>query len=241
MEILILVLIGLAAGTVKGASGFGSSLLAIPLLYLAGYTPSQAVTLMITCNLVLNMLLIYDNRTYFHMDTVKKIYPIILAGSIFTGITLLFRDSLNPYYVELTAAGLILIAIINKISKFDLKLKDNFISLFGVGVLSGIGNGLASMDGPPVVFYLLGINAPQKRFKSTLAIHFLIMGIIGVIVLSLTEGYNIDIFINGITLFFSLIVGSIFGMFISKRLNEETFQRFIIILLVGLMISLIIP
>lgn len=241
MEILFLILIGFLSGSIKGASGFGSSLLAIPLLYLAGFTVGDAVLMMITCNVILNILLIYENRSYFHLDTVKKIYPITLAGVILTGVGLYFRNDINPYIIELIAAGLIFLAIINKISNLKIEVKDNFISLFTVGILSGIGNGLASIDGPPVVFYLTSIDAPKRRFKSTLAIHFLVMGVIGVILLLLANSYTSVILAQTLYLFIGLVSGLLFGMFIGKRLNEDHFQKFVLILLIGLMISLIIP
>jgi uncharacterized membrane protein YfcA len=241
MEILLLVLIGLASGLVKGTSGFGSSLVAIPLLFLVGYTQGEIVTMMITCNIALNILLVYENKSYFHFETVKRIYPIILGGVIFTGVGLLFRDSINQYVIELIAAGLILVAIINKITKLDLKIKENFISLFTVGICSGIGNGLASIDGPPVVFFLTSINAPKKRFKSTLATHFLVMGVVGVIMLAFTDSYNVSIITNTLYLFLSLVVGLLLGMFIGRKLNEEMFQKVVLVILIGLMISLVLP
>lgn len=241
MEILFLVLIGLAAGFVKGASGFGSSLVAIPLLFLAGYSGAEAVTMMITTNIVLNVLLIYENRDYFHLETVKKIYPIIVAGVLFTGLGLYFNGNIDKYIIEVLAGILIVVAIINKITKFDLKIKDNFISLFIVGLFSGIGNGLASIDGPPVVFYLLGTNAQKERFKSTLAVHFFIMGIIGVIILYFTGSYTTNILVSTAYLFLGLVVGLVSGMVVGRRLDEVKFQKFVLIILIGLAVSLFIP
>jgi uncharacterized membrane protein YfcA len=239
--ITYLILIGLFAGIIKGSTGFGSSLIAVPLLFLVGYTSGEIVTMMITTNIVLNILLIYENKSYFHLGTIKKIYPIILGGIIFTGLGLFFNENINAYVIELIAAGLIFVAIINKVTSFKLSLKDTKLNLFIVGIFSGIGNGLASIDGPPVVFYLTGINAEKRRFKSTLATHFLVMGIIGFFILLYNGNYTIDILKDTLYLFGSLVVGLIGGMAIGKKLNEERFQKFVLVVLFALMISLIIP
>lgn len=241
MEILYLVLIGLSAGMVKGTSGFGSSLVAIPLLFLAGFSSNEAVTMMITTNIILNVLLIYENKSYFHMDTVKKIFPIILGGVLFTAVGLYFNKNINEYVVELIAGVLILLAIINTITNIEIKMKENFISLFTVGLLSGIGNGLASVDGPPVVFYLRSINAKKEKFKSTLAIHFFIMGIAGVLILFFNGSYNTTVLLSTSYLFVSLVAGLVIGMIIGKKLNEDTFKKVVTVVLIGLAISLFIP
>ena len=82
----------LSGGLIKGTSGFGSSLVTIPLLFLAGYTKNEAVTMMITSNIALNVLLMYENRNYFHLETVKKIYPIKYESALFR------EDFSGPFY-----------------------------------------------------------------------------------------------------------------------------------------------
>lgn len=241
MEILYLVLIGLAGGLVKGTSGFGSSLVTIPLLFLVGYTSGEAVTMMITSNVILNLMLIYENKNYFQIETVKKIYPIIVGGILFTGIGLTINDNIDPYIIELIAGSLILVAIINTTSVLELKIKDNFISLFIVGMFSGIGNGVASIDGPPVVFYLTSIGAKKERFKSTLAVHFFIMGIIGIVLLIITGAYTSALLLSTMYLFLSLVVGLLIGMLIGRKLSEELFKKAVLIVLIGLAVSLFIP
>ena len=44
-----------------------------------------------------------------------------------------------------------------------------------VGSLSGLGNGIASIDGPPVIFYLTATGEEKDKFKVTVASHFLIL------------------------------------------------------------------
>lgn len=238
MEIIVyIILIGLAAGIVKGASGFGSSLVAIPLLSLL-FVSNEPRTMMITANVLLNILLIYENRSYFHLTTIKKILPLTFAGVVFTGVGLYISNNIDPSIVKYIIGILIFFAIFNKLFTFNLHIKDTVLNRIIFGSFSGIGNGIASVDGPPVVLYLTSIEAKKQQFKSTLATHFLVMGVIAVLMLVFSGGYTSEILINTGYLVVALIIGLVIGMFISSKLNEERFEKVVLIILIGLGISM---
>ena len=238
MDIIIyILLIGLAAGIVKGASGFGSSLVAIPLLSLL-FIGTVPRTMMITANVVLNTLLIYENRSYFKLSTIKKIFPLIIAGVLFTGVGIYLSELISAQVLKYIIGVLIFFAIGNKILTINLHIKDNIINRIIFGSFSGIGNGIASVDGPPVVLYLTSIEAKKQEFKSTLATHFLVMGVMALLMLMFSGAYNKEILINTTYLTLSLIVGLLIGMFISSKLNEKRFEKVVLIILIGLGISM---
>lgn len=242
METYIYVLIALSAmtaGIVKGVSGFGSSLVTIPLLtWILGVERlPEIVVIMITFNVVLNSMLLVENKG-FHPDVLKRVWLIPLFGSIFTfvGIQILF--TVDEQVISYIAGGLIIVAVINKAFRLHLSLKDNAFTRIVIGSLSGIGNGIASIDGPPVVFYLTSINAKKVEFKNVLAANFLVMGIIGVIIHIIEGSYNIELLglIAFVTAF--TIIGLIIGMLVSRKLNEQVFERIVLVILIGLAISL---
>lgn len=238
MDIIIyIILIGLAAGIVKGASGFGSSLVAIPLLSIL-YTGTEPRTMMITANVILNIMLIYENRAYFKKDTIIKIIPLTLAGVIFTGLGLYISESIDPQIVKYIIGVLIFFAIFNKLFTINIHIKDTILNRIVFGSFSGIGNGIASVDGPPVVLYLTSIEAKKQEFKGILASHFLIMGCMAVAMIAGSGIYTKGILIHIGYLVGSLIIGLLVGMFISKRLNEERFEKVVLIVLIGLGISM---
>lgn len=237
--ILYIILIGLAAGMVKGASGFGSSLVAIPLLSLL-YTGTEPRTMMITANVILNVLLIYENRAYFKKATIIKIIPLTLAGIVFTGFGLYISETIEPQVVKYIIGGLIFFAIFNKIFTINLHIKDTILNRIIFGSLSGVGNGIASVDGPPVVLYLTSVEAKKQEFKGILASHFLIMGFIAVGMLLGSGSYSSGLLIHIVYLVGALIIGLLVGMAISKNLNEERFEKVVLVVLIGLGISMFI-
>ncbi len=238
MDIIIyILLIGLFAGIVKGTTGFGSSLVAIPLLSLL-FVSNEPRTMMITANVVLNILLIYENRSYFRLETIKKIIPLTLAGIVFTGVGLYISDNIDSQTLRYIIGVLIFVAIFNKLFTINLHIKDTILNRIIFGSFSGIGNGIASVDGPPVVLYLTSIDAKKQEFKSTLATHFLIMGIIAVLMLFGTKSYTTEILINMIYLVISLIIGLVIGIIISSKLNERRFEKAVLVILIVLGISM---
>lgn len=243
MIYLYIALVGIAAGLVKGLSGFGSSLVTIPLLLmvLGEQRYDEIVVILITFNVILNLLLVKENNAY-KISNLKNFYPIVISGAIFTVVGILFLKNIEGGIVEYIAAPLILLAILviiyNLYVPNKIHLKPNLFYKIVVGILSGLGNGISSIDGPPVVFYLTSTGANKEKFKGTLASHFLIMGIIGVISLVILDMYSMDILVNLMIMTVATIVGLLIGMRISKTLNERTFQVVILIILIALDIKM---
>lgn len=238
MEFVYIALIGLSAGTVKGYSGFGSSLVAIPLLRLLyGEITTEHIAILIAFNLVLNTLLLVENKG-FHPDSLKRVWLIPLFGVIFTFVGILVLFAVNGDVLGYIAGGLIIVAIINKAFGLRVTVKDTAFARIIVGSLSGIGNGIASIDGPPVVIYLTSINAPKMQFKNVLAAHFLVMGIVAFVIHLVAGSYTIDsLTLLGLMLVFT-VIGLSIGMFLSKRSNEQVFQKVILVIMFALAISL---
>lgn len=241
IDIVFLILIGLLAGFVKGTSSFGSSLVAIPLLFRIGVSAPAVVTMMITVNIALNLMLVNEHKEYYNLKNMKTIYPIIIGGIIFTGVGLMLNDILEDRVIQIIAFALIILAILVKSGILKIRLKDTMLNLFIVGILSGTGNGIASIDGPPVVLYLTGVDADKNRFKSTLSIHFFVMGIVGVIILFFKGNYSADVLLPLVYLFVGSVVGLYTGIFFSRKINEQQFTRIILVILTGLALTLLIP
>jgi uncharacterized membrane protein YfcA len=242
-ELVLIALIGVAAGFVKGVSGFGSSLVTIPLLTMVYGVEriDEIVVMMITFNVFLNALLLVENKG-FKVQSLKNVYLITVAGVIFTIVGLELLQVLNAQIIVYIAAVLIILAAGLKIYNLyvinPLKMKPTKWMQILIGTLSGLGNGIASVDGPPVVFYLTGTNADKTTFKNTLATHFLIIGIMGIIMISISGMYTQAILLN--TLYYGLFTttGLLIGMLISRKLNERTFQKIVVVILVFLAISM---
>jgi uncharacterized membrane protein YfcA len=247
MDIWIyVVLIGIATGLVKGISGFGSSIVAIPLLlhvfgddYLA-----QIIVIMVTLNLLLNSILLISHKG-FHPRSLQNVWLISLLAVIFSVVGVFILINTPTSAVKYVAFGFVLLAILVKgfflIPKFQgvSFIKDTPILKMIVGTLSGLGNGIASIDGPPVVFYLTVIKADKIRFKNTLAAHFIVTGITVVITHILVGTYTLDILWYSLGMTLSTVAGLLVGIRLSHKMNQSIFDLFVIIVLTGLAFTLL--
>jgi uncharacterized membrane protein YfcA len=240
---ILLGLSGLTAGFVKGLSGFGTSLVAIPLLTrLYGYEDiGEIVIMLITVNIFLNVFLMIENKA-FKKDSLKGYYVMTMFGAIFTIIGLFFLQNLDGRLVSYIAAVLILSAIIvtsyNLFMKHKITFKPHLWLQAIVGGLSGLGNGIASIDGPPVLFYLSGLNVDQKKFKSTLSTHFLVLGVVGILYSIIQGLFTIPVLVDLSLLLTSCLLGLFLGMWFSRRLNERMFKLIILAILLVLDIQM---
>ena len=119
-------------------------------------------------------------------------------------------------------------------SRLSITLPETNLFKIIVGSLSGIGNGIASIDGPPVVFYLSTIHAERIYFKNVLAAHFLVMGIVAVIYHVGIGSYNTDILIILVVMTVFTIIGLLLGINISKNWKQHVFDYVVIVILCAL-------
>ena len=237
----IIVLIGFLSGLVKGISGFGSSLVALPLLVfvLGQNAMTQIVVALVTFNLLLNSLLLREHRG-LSLYIWKQYWMIPFFGIIFTIIAANALYKIPTDIIRYAAFLFLIMAIVSRLFPLHLPLKDNNITKSIVGILSGIGNGLASIDGPPVVAYLTTIKADQATFKVVLAFHFLTMGLFAALIHFLKGAYQQDMILLYTSLSLGSLCGILVGLKIARHLNQKTFDRIVLVLLLLLSISLII-
>ncbi|PAT02492.1 hypothetical protein CI105_00550 [Candidatus Izimaplasma bacterium ZiA1] len=238
INLILIAGIAIFAGFIKGSSGFGSSLVALPLLSLF-YPIEDVVIIMITLNVVLNFLMLFEYKTIsFNRD--KRILVIITFGVICTFLGFQLADYLDEKVIKYIAAFLILLAILNKTSRFSFTIKDNFVFQAITGSLSGLFNGIASIDGPPVVFYLTSIKADKAQFKHTLVSYFFVLALLSVSMLVISGNYPINVFYKALFVGVFLVIGLMIGMLVSRRINDKSFSKFVTILLVFLGLSMLI-
>jgi len=238
MTLVYIALASLLAGLVKGTSGFGSSLVALPLLTLF-YDTQTVVIMMLTFNVLLNFLLHFEHKT-FSFTHLKGVSILTMFGVLFTFVGIYLLGNLEEGIIRIIAFVLIVFAILNKMFSLHISMKDTPFMQAVTGMFSGLGNGIASIDGPPVVFYLTSIKADKKKFKSTLASYFMILAIMSVVGLILTSQYSKEMLFDLAYVGLFAAIGTIVGMWVSTKLNEEKFNRYVTVLLIVLAISMIV-
>ncbi len=170
---LFIVLAGVfVAAVLRGFTGFGFGLAAVPLLSLA-LPPAQVVPFVV-------MLQVVDGASgvrgaWYQTDwrAIRGLAPGVLIG-IPLGLAIL--TAFQPNTVRL-AIGLIIAASVVLLWRgVRLPPHPSRILTMSVGLLSGVISGLASMGGPPVVVYLLALGHGAAAVRASSIVYCMLSG-----------------------------------------------------------------
>lgn len=161
-----------AASFLRGFTGFGFGLAAVPLLSLA-LPPAQVVPFVMLLQVVVG---IGGIRQAARSCDWRSIVGLIPGGVIGIPIGLLILTAFTANTVRLTI-GLIIAGSVALLWRgARLPPKPSFWVTMGVGLLGGTISGVASMGGPPIVVYLLALGHSAIKVRSTSIIYFMLAG-----------------------------------------------------------------
>ncbi len=236
MTHLYIPLIFLAAGFTQGVCGFGSALVAMPLL-LFFMDVKMAVPLCMLNGLIITAFLSLQLRR--HVDW-QKIIPLFIGclPGIYAGVRFLKEADSNliKLLLGIMLVSYSLYSLLARPKPVKMKRFWPYLAGFGTGV---IGSAF-SAGGPPTIIYITLTGWKKDNMKATLSVFFLLTGILMAAAhaaTGLTTGPVFRTF--GIAAPFVLL-GVWLGSICYDRIRRETYLRVILSLLVvmgGVMIG----
>jgi uncharacterized protein len=179
------------ASVLRGFTGFGFGLAAVPMLSLA-LPPAQVVPLVVTLQVIIGAGGLRAAWGECDWRSVGLLTPGLVLG-VPVGLMILTEVPAN--LVRLTIGGVIAFSV--WLIHRGLRLPPNpsrFVS-FGVGLTSGVINGLASMGGPPVVVYLLALGHSAARMRATAIVYFMLGGCVSFVPMAIRGLITRDVLI----------------------------------------------
>ncbi len=171
-----------AAAVLRGFTGFGFGLAAVPLLSIA-LPPSQVVPFVVVLQVVVGLGGLRGAWTSCDWRSIGHLTPGLVVG-IPVGISILSVFAANPVRL---AIGVIIAASV-ALLWFGVRLPPRPPRWIagGVGLLSGVISGLASMGGPPIVVYLLALGHGAIVVRATSMVFFMLSGMVSTVPMSIT-------------------------------------------------------
>jgi uncharacterized membrane protein YfcA len=164
-----------AGGILRGFTGFGFAVAAVPLLSLV-INPAEAVAIVLILQVAIGL---SDFRKAWPMVEWSVLSPIALGMAAATPLGLFALQAVSPELARLAIAVTLAIATSLLLTGWRLPGKPTVGTAAAVGLVSGLFNGLAAMPGPPVVAYCLGLRLPPVRARATLIVYFMATSILG--------------------------------------------------------------
>ncbi|MGH3353018.1 MAG: sulfite exporter TauE/SafE family protein [Nocardioides sp.] len=224
----IAALVFLLAAVAQAVSGFGSALVAVPLLALA-VGPTTAVVAATMMSLLLSAGAWRHERA--HVD-VRLARTLTLAGVLGMplGLVVLARFDDRSLTVLIAAAVLVTVILLWR----NLPLPSGGKSLWFAGATSGLLLTSTGMNGPPLVLSLQSAGLAARRFRATLQAVFCSQGVVAVATFAVTGHLHATTWVVVIGGAVGLPAGWAIGDRIFHRLSPERFRA---IVLAGLVVT----
>jgi hypothetical protein len=159
-----------AAAVVRGFTGFGFALAAVPLLGLA-LPPSQSVPLAVGLQVCVGLIDLPKAKRGCHWASLRWLIVGTLVGS---PVGVLALAVAPPSAARLAIALICVVGTLLLVRGFRFGAPARRGEALGVGMASGLFNGLAAMPGPPVVAFYLATALSAAEVRASLLIFFLV-------------------------------------------------------------------
>ena len=231
IELIILsaVVLFLAAFT-KGVTGFGSSLIAIPILAAFVLVPEEARALVVTVNLILNIYILMSAKK-LSLSALKPFSWLIisvLVASLLSGF-LLPRFDHQAFNIVL---GLLLVlTALNNLLNVQFKIEHPKRYFIPIGLLGGALNTLIGAGSVPVLIFLANTKLKKDDFRIAILFFLMILNSGSLISFVMTSQYSFNILFMALISMPVVILGSFLGIKSQHKVNEVTFKRVIAVIL----------
>lgn len=159
---------------VRGLSGFGNALVAMPLLALVIPVPVATPVVALTATLMAAVMLV---KSWREVDF-KSVWQLILPASLGTPLGLWFLKGAHEAVVQITLAAVIgAFSVYSLFNPHSRHIRGG-LSTAAAGLSAGVLGGAYNTNGPPIVIYGALRGWPPERFKATLQGFFLPAGVV---------------------------------------------------------------
>jgi uncharacterized membrane protein YfcA len=220
----------LFAAYVKGTTGMGFPLIATPMVALL-LDIRTAIAILIIPNIVMDATQIF--RRGFPADTLRRFAWLLFFTvlGVFAGTKTLV--TLPLWILNLTLGVMVIFFVSSTLLQLDVEIPSRLEALLSplVGLMSGFLLGMSNATGPALAIYLYSLKLPKVEFIRSVATIFIVSKVTQLVAVSTWH------LITPSTLRLSLLVtlfvmfGFYLGLKSQDRVNQQTFNRILLILL----------
>ncbi|WP_432402030.1 sulfite exporter TauE/SafE family protein [Wukongibacter sp. M2B1] len=229
---LAIIIIGfmviLCAGIIQGATSFGFSLLALPIL--GAFIPLKIIVpMLVIYSLIMNSIILYKIREHVK---IKRMSMLIVSAVIATPIGTNILINLNEAFLKIIVGVIVTISALTFYFGYKFKIRNEKMAHIPVGFMSGLLNGSVSLSGPPVILFLANQDVEKQDFRATLTAYFWIINIMTVITFVYKNLIGVEVLKITGYLLPALIIGVLMGIKLGNKINEETFKKLTTVLMI---------
>jgi uncharacterized protein len=233
-SLLIAVFAVFAAALLRGFTGFGFSLAAVPLLSLA-LPPTKVVPFVVALQVIVGVVGLRKAWRICDWRAVRGLSPGLVLG-IPLGLVVLTAFSADS--VRLAIGCVILGSVLILWRGFRLPPAPPSALTFSVGLAAGVISGLASMGGPPIVVYLLALSHQAAVVRATTIVYFMLSSTISLVLMSATGLIDREVLSWSVASVPVLLAGDYVGTwgFRRSRPHHHRFTALVLLSVLGVLL-----
>jgi len=231
-DLLAVVVIICIAAVLQSISGFGFSLLAMPLLSIF-VDIQDAVVIATLCGIFTNAVHLRKDFQLVERSIARRISLSALIGMPL-GVVVL--SVFSATHMRAIIGAVIVVLVFLMMRNFILKTENTNVDIV-LGAFSGLLATSVSTNGPPLVFLLQSKQLDPWRLRATLAYVFTISGCASFIVLMIAGKGSIEAFQYAMLSLPAMYLGTVVGRKARLRVTQEAFKRLMYVLLLATAVS----
>ena len=167
-ELMLVLSFALLAGVVRGFSGFGASLIFVPLS--SGIiTPAEAVVLIALVDAAALVVLVPSAaREAEH----RRVLLLVVGASLTVPLGAWLLSTLDVTFLRWVLCTLVMVSVVVLASGWRYRREPSAYVAAGIGGLSGFMGGLAGLFGPPIAVFMLGADTAAGTMRANLIMFF---------------------------------------------------------------------
>lgn len=228
VNIIALSLIIFIASVVRGFTGFGLALVAVPLIQFLMPVSDTAVFIAII-NAIFSLLYFRRSREAIKGQPLGRM-------AVWTGIGVaagtLILKFINPAYIQLIWGVLIILIVAALVRGLEFRIRSDATAMTLSGLLGGVLAGATGITGPPVAIILSSLKTPKEKFNAIISV-FIFFAVSYALVFYLISGLvRAETFLLALCSVPALIAGLYTGDRLVSRISQQTFTRLVYIVLI---------
>ena len=235
--VIIMIVAFALGGLVKGATGAGSPVIAIPVLAVF-FDAKLAVAIMAVPNLFSNLVQIKQfRRSVENLTFSFKLSAFGAFGCL--GGTLFFILT-STRIIELLVAIITVLYVMLSFKKNSKKLSQQIAKKLAppIGLLGGFVQGTCGVSAPIALAFLNAIGMKRAEFIFTISCFFGAMAAIQIVSLSFFNFMTWQLFLLGLLSLAPIFLGMSFGDRLTKKISSQSFEKLILVFLILLSLQI---
>ena len=226
--LILAIAIAIAAGGVRGITGFGGAMvMSAPLALLFGARTTVPVVLLLESLVALPML--WQTRRWIDLRIVGAL---LVAACLFVPLGVRFLAVADPKVTRNAIAVTVIAFSLLLLLGWRYSGRPRLATSLGLGALSGTMLGATSVGGPPVVLYLLSGPDPIATTRANLTLYVTVTSLIGIAMLVEQKIFDAQSARLSLWLAPAYYAGLVAGIRAFRRFDELRFRRFTLALLI---------